>query len=56
MSSTPPRAKTRAPALMALTGLNMDWVLLVTVDDWPFVASVGVGCYSLAVMASGVTT
>jgi hypothetical protein len=47
MSSTPPMANTRAAAAIALTGLNMDWVLPVTVADWPFVAGVGSGWYKL---------
>ena len=43
MSITPPMANTRAPAVMALTGLNMDWVLPMTVGVWPFVAGMGLG-------------
>ena len=39
---------------MALTGLNMDWVLPMTVGVWPFVAGMGLGWYSAVSVAVGV--
>ena len=53
MSITPPMPKTRAPAVMALTGLNMVWVLPMTVGVWPFVAGMGLGWYSVVSVVVG---
>jgi hypothetical protein len=54
MNNTPPKAKTRALARMALTGLNMKWVLPVTLDVWPFLARMGAGWDPVLWMAAGV--
>ena len=43
MSSTPPMANTRAPATMALAGLNMDVALPMTVGVWPLLAGMRLG-------------
>ena len=39
--------------MMALAGLNMGWVLPMTVGVWPSVAGMGLGWYSIVSVALG---